>query len=124
MAAPFLMRLAAGAAGAVAGYKGAKKLDEKKPAPAPAPSASGRVVPAPTPAPAPAPAPAAPAKSSRRKEFEQEFAAARKRGDTEFDFYGKSYSTRLEGEKDTAHSDKMEYARMIRSVERAKGIKS
>lgn len=120
MAAPFLMRLAAGAAGAVAGYKGAKKLDEKKPAPAPAPSASKKVVPAPT----PAPAPAAPAKSSRRKEFEQEFAAARKRGDTEFDFYGTSYSTRLEGEKDTAHSDKMEYARMIRSAERAKGIKS
>lgn len=122
MAAPFLMRLAAGAAGAVAGYKGAKKLDEKRPVPAPAPSASGKVVPAPTPA--PAPAPAAPAKSSRRKEFEQEFAAARKRGDTEFDFYGKSYSTRLEGEKDTAHSDKMEYARMIRSAERARGIKS
>lgn len=122
MAAPFLMRLAAGAAGAVAGYKGAKKLDEKKPAPAPAPSASKKVVPAPTPA--PAPAPAAPAKSSRRKEFEQEFAAARKRGDTEFDFYGKSYSTRLEGENDAAHSDKMEYARMIRSAERAKGIKS
>lgn len=120
MAAPFLMRLAAGTAGAVAGYKGAKKLDEKKPAPAPAPSASGRVVPAP----APAAAPAAPAKSSRRREFEREFAAARKRGDTEFDFYGKSYSTRLEGEKDTTHSDKMEYARMIRSAERAKGIKS
>lgn len=120
MAAPFLMRLAAGAAGAVAGYKGAKKLDEKKPAPAPAPSASKKVVPAPT----PAPAPAAPAKSPRRKEFEQEFAAARKRGEMEFDFYGKKYSTRLEGEKDTAHSDKMEYNKMIRSAERARGVKS
>lgn len=120
MVAPLLMRAAAGAAGAVAGYQGAKKLNEK-PARPPAPSASGRVVPAPAPT---APAPAAPAKSPRRKEFEQEFAAARKRGEMEFDFYGKKYSTRLEGEKDTAHSDKMEYARMLRSAERAKGIKS
>ena len=123
MVAPLLMRAAAGVGGAIAGYQGAKKLDEstRKPAPAPAPAASVKVTPPPAPAPAPAPAES---KSSRRKEFEQEFAAARKRGEMEFSFYGKPYSTRMDGESKTAHADKMKYNEMIRSAERAKNIKS
>lgn len=54
--------------------------------------------------------PSAPAKSATRMEFEKEFLAARRRGDVEFTFRGKPYSSRRADETDDKHLERMKEA--------------
>ncbi len=130
-AARNLMTLLGSAAGTVAaglGMMDDKEDDKPKDKPAPAPASS----PAPVPAPAPAPSAASKAKprvrpgsegvpeqkkSETRKAFEREFAAARRRGDVTFEFNGKPYSSRLGGESEAKHKERMADAAKTQRME-------
>jgi hypothetical protein len=124
-AARNLMTLLGSAAGTVAaglGLMDDKEDDKPKDKPAPAPE----------PAPAPAPSAASKAKprvrpgsegvpeekkSETRKAFEREFAAARRRGDVTFEFNGKPYSSRLGGESEAKHKERMADAAKTQRME-------
>lgn len=54
--------------------------------------------------------PPPPAKSETRKQFEEEFLAARRRGDVEFTFRGRPISTRRDDETGEKHRERMKEA--------------
>lgn len=116
-AARNLMTLLGSAAGTVAaglGLMDDKEDDKPKDKPAPAPSAASKAKPRVRPGSEGVPEEK---KSETRKAFEREFAAARRRGDVTFEFNGKPYSSRLGGESEAKHKERMADAAKTQRME-------
>ena len=114
-AARNLMTLLGSAAGTVAAGLGL--MDDKeddKPKDKPAPSAASKAKPRVRPGSEGVPEEK---KSETRKAFEREFAAARRRGDVTFEFNGKKYTSRLGGESEAKHKERMADAAKTQRME-------